>query len=429
MTTAGFDANQALPPLRQSLEAIQVEQDGKPIVVLHDQEGLNDQSVAVTLPGFLLAMMLNGQNTLADVQTGFSKATGAMVSPEEIKALISQLEKSDLLETPAVQEKRKNILKQFMSATTRKAVHGGGAYPENLLELASFMGKFFQDAQGPGKQLSSAPLGVPPVGLIAPHIDLHRGGAAYAWAYQALSETPPPDVIVSLGVAHMSPNSPWVFTKKDYETPYGPMKVHNGLYDELASALWYNPVADEWVHRREHSLEFQALWLKYLWKEKAPAWVPILCSSFDRFCTDRAPSTVTSVDEALLKMGGILKAHQDKGLKVLVLAGVDLAHVGPRFGDELQLGPELEKKVEGEDRISLDHAMKLEADKFYMSVVADDHWRKVCGLSATYSGLRLISALAPDSRGKLLSYGQAPDPMGGLVSFASAVFPRTSLLK
>jgi hypothetical protein len=178
MTTLGFDANQALPPLRQSLEAIQVEQDGKPIVVLHDQEGLNDQSVAVTLPGFLLAMMLNGQNTLADVQSGFSKATGALISPEEIKALISQLEKSDLLETPAVQEKRKNILKQFIASSTRKAVHGGGAYPGNLLELAAFMGKFFQDSKGPGKQLVSNPLGAPPVGLIAPHIDLHRGGPA-----------------------------------------------------------------------------------------------------------------------------------------------------------------------------------------------------------------------------------------------------------
>ena len=77
-----LDHTTPLPPLRQSLEAVQIEQDGKPLVVLHDQEGLNDQSVAVTLPGFMVAMMLNGHNTLADVQNAFSKATGSLISPE-----------------------------------------------------------------------------------------------------------------------------------------------------------------------------------------------------------------------------------------------------------------------------------------------------------------------------------------------------------
>jgi len=56
--------------------------------------------------------------------------------------------------------------------------------------------------------------------------------------------------------------------------------------------------------------------------------------------------------------------------------------------------------------------------------VAGDHWRRVCGLSSLYTGLRLIKELggASASPGRLLAYGQAPDPAGGLVSFASALF-------
>ena len=109
----------------------------------------------------------------------------------------------------------------------------------------------------------------------------------------------------------------------------------------------------------------------------------------------------------------------------MVLAGVDLSHVGPRFGDEGEITPELEKSIEAEDRKSLERAVNLDADEFYMSVVADGHWRRVCGLSALYTALRLIGSLTPDGSrpGKLLTYGQSPDPMGGIVSYAGAIFP------
>jgi len=42
----------------------------------------------------------------------------------------------------------------------------------------------------------------------------------------------------------------------------------------------------------------------------------------------------------------------------------------------------------------------------------------VCGLTATYTALRLLEGAA----GSLKRYGFAPDPAGGIVSFASAVF-------
>jgi len=169
------------------------------------------------------------------------------------------------------------------------------------------------------------------------------------------------------------------------------------------------------------------LWLKYLWRDKTPNWVPILCSSFTNFCPDRPPSSVATIEDAILGMGEILKKRVKSGQNVLILAGVDLAHVGPRFGDEEKLGPELDQRIESEDRKSLDLAMKLEADKFYMSMVSDGHWRKVCGLSALYTGLRLIKGMTDGKiqEGRLLTYGLADDPLGGVVSFASAIFPQS----
>ena len=395
------------------------------MIVLRDQEGITHSSVAVSVGGFLAATLLNGRSTLPEIQSAFTKATGTVLSASEIQGLVAQLEKADMLETTGLQEKRKKVVQDFISSKTRPAQFVGSGYPKEPLDLALHLGKYFKDPKGPQKELPSSPvLPAPPLGLISPHIDFERGGPAYAWAYQALAQSPAPDLIVALGVAHMSPNSPWVMTRKDYETPYGPMKVDASLYSDIAKSLWYDPLADEAVHRTEHSLEFQALWLKYIWRDNTPPWVPILCSSFESYASDRAPSAIESIETALKNIGAMLKKRRDQGQKILILAGVDLAHVGRRFGDEMELTPEVRSRVETEDKKSLELAMKLEADPFYMSVVADGHWRKVCGLSAIYSSLRLLKGMAPDIKeGQQLTYGQADDPMGGVVSFTSAIFP------
>jgi AmmeMemoRadiSam system protein B len=300
----------------------------------------------------------------------------------------------------------------------------GKAYPKDPLELAVMLGKYFKDPKGPGKELaSSAVKGSSLVGLVSPHIDFERGGPLYAWSYQALSECPRPDVIVAIGVAHSSPNSPWVLTKKEFETPYGPLKVDDALYKDIAASLWYTPTEEEAAHRLEHSLEFQALWLKYLYRENTPTWVPILCSSFDRFCPDRAPSTIDTIETALVAMGRAIQKQKSMGRNVLILAGVDLSHVGPRFGDEKEMNPDLKNKIEQEDKASLDLFFKGQWDDFYLSVVKEKHWRKWCGLSALYTAGRLIQYSQGDELADrhMLAYGQADDPLGGVVSFASGV--------
>jgi MEMO1 family protein len=418
-----FEPGSPLPPLRQDIEVIPYEHEGKPVFLLSDPEADSDRALALSPAGMAVASLLDGARTGEQIAADLSREMGALLTAATILGVVKQLDAAGLLETESAHARRRARLDDFLKAATRKAMfQGRGGYPSAPLELAAFIGGFFRHAKGPGRPLPETPSQPQAVGLVSPHIDLNRGGPAYAWAYGALADTPAPDVIVALGVAHASPNSPWAFTRKAYETPYGPMTVAEDLYKEIAESLWYNPLDDEWVHRREHSLEFQALWLRYLWRERAPSWVPILCSSFERFAEDRPPSTVPTVEQAIKAVGEIL-AKRAKRQRVLVLAGVDLAHVGPRFGDEIELSPEVEKKIEAEDRLSLDRALALDADGFYASVVKDGHWRKVCGLSALYTSVRLISAISGgQARGRLLAYDQAADPAGGVVSFASALY-------
>ncbi len=403
-------------------------EDGQDVFVLRDLEELTDKPLALSGGGMMLVSLLDGQRTATQISVLFKKSSGADIGVEVVLDLTRALDESGYLETPAIAEKRAQTLAAFKASPRRPAVFAGPSYPAEPKALAAALDAFTTADKGPGKARDNGSRRAAPLGLVAPHIDFGRGGPAYAWAYQALAERTPPDVIVGLGVAHVSPDSPWTFTPKDYETPFGPMKVDAELYNDLASKVWYDPRADEWVHKNEHSLEFQAVWLRRLWGDKTPPWVPILVSTFERFGEDKIPSQVPTLEKALKDLGAVVRAHRDRGRKVMVLCGIDLAHVGPRFGDDLELTPELEKRIETEDRKSLVDAMASDADGFYRSVVADEHWRKVCGLSSLYTGLRLIKDLqdgAP-APGRLLTYGQAPDPAGGIVSFASAVFDAKS---
>lgn len=97
---------------------------------------------------------------------------------------------------------------------------------------------------------------------------------------------------------------------------------------------------------------------------------------------------------------------------------VDLAHVGPRFGDPEPNTEEALRDVEGADRSMLESVMEGDPIGFYGAVSFDGDSRRICGLSAIYTFLRAL----PGVRGRLLRYSQWPDSAGA-VSFCAAVFP------
>ena len=103
--------------------------------------------------------------------------------------------------------------------------------------------------------------------------------------------------------------------------------------------------------------------------------------------------------------------------KVCVIAGVDLAHVGPRFGDAAQNTAASLDRVAREDRRMLEAVTASEPGAFFASVAADGDSRRICGLSPIYAFLRAL----PGSRGELLRYTQWPDPQGA-VTYCAAAF-------
>ena len=123
------------------------------------------------------------------------------------------------------------------------------------------------------------------------------------------------------------------------------------------------------------------------------------------------------------RLGAIREAVA--GRKVCIVAGVDFAHVGPVFGDDVEINQDLIQWMMAGDTRGLQTIAEGNAESFWNSVMSDGNKRHVCGLSATYAAMRLLEG----ADGRVLKYGFAPDPAGGIVSFASMAFqPRRRIV-
>jgi hypothetical protein len=106
--------------------------------------------------------------------------------------------------------------------------------------------------------------------------------------------------------------------------------------------------------------------------------------------------------------------------RVVVVAGADLAHVGPRFGDERPYDAEQRAVLEGLDRGSLERAAAMDGAGFWADVARDLDDRRVCGLAPIWS---LLQSVSGGAHGRLLHYEQTIDAEdGSIVSHAAMGF-------
>ncbi|MGC8866694.1 MAG: AmmeMemoRadiSam system protein B [Elusimicrobiales bacterium] len=402
------------PVLKQQIEIFQAEHEGKQMILLKDAEGLTEKTLLMPAETVVLLELFNGKNSVRDIQSTILRTTGELVSESEITDFIKQLEDSYFLEGEKTNELRRKIYEEFKKSNVRKAIHKGLSYPDNILELSVFMSRFLRIDEKIIPNSRS-------YGLIVPHIDILRGGRVYSNGYGRLLNSEIPDVVIAFGTSHRGGNSPLIMTKKSYETPYGNIETDIELYMKFKEVLWYEPDDEEILHKNEHSLEFQALWLKYIWREKTPKWLPILTSNYERFAVDIPPSSIENIERMFRDVEKII-SELSRNKRVMVIAAADFSHIGPRFGDEINITQEIKAEIERKDKEKISHILNLDPDGFYISVISEKNSSKICGLSSIYAALRAIKSIEGDKKPTLLDYAQADDPFGGFVSFASIVF-------
>ena len=408
----------ALPPLRY-VDAVRVDHEGDTYVVLHDPEGYVEQELMVSGPAFFIAAHLDGANDIAEIQVAFARQYGIAAEAAEIHGVVAQLEQAGYLASAPYFALKSRVEGAFQRSPERPAYLAGKSYPADPAALRHMIDGFFTREKGPGEMPGRVPGTGPCLScLIVPHIDFHRGGHAYGHGYLRLYRHGPPKTVLLFGVAHCGVPAPFVLTRKAFDTPLGAVPVDRHAVDTLASACDGDPFAHEIVHRTEHSIEFQAVMLAYLYGTNVSI-VPVLCSAFSDDPEVDKPGELAEVRRFVDACRDIVAAAPDT---TTVIAGADLAHVGARFGDAFEIDDVVVRRVAERDAEDLAHASALRPEAFYASVMKDKNARRVCGLNCIYAALHSVSSTS--APGTILRYDYAHDPAGGIVSFAAGAFPR-----
>ena len=183
-----------MPPLRlAALDIFPVPADGQRLFCLRDRSDPSSAPLVVSEEALRLACLLNGERSLKAVSIAFLLQTGVQLSERQIAEFVERLDEASLLDSDAFRSRLEQQRRAFLERPTRPAIHAGAAYPASRAELEPFLDGFFTSPDGPGGP-PAAPIGRVARALIAPHIDLHRGGPTYAWTYRALAECEPADI-------------------------------------------------------------------------------------------------------------------------------------------------------------------------------------------------------------------------------------------
>jgi MEMO1 family protein len=411
-------------PKLRSVEAFPFEQDGKTLVCLKDPLNFAEP-LGLSPLGYFILSQINGRNSYADIQAAYAKQFGSFLTSDDLDSFVVMLDQRYYLQSERFRDHRAMVISEFRRLPTRAPAHVGGVYKPDAAELVRQLDGYFVAPAGPGEPEPQKNCSTPKA-IVAPHIDFHRGGPAYAWAYSSLAEGEGADLYIVLGTSHCGGQTPYILTLKDFETPLGLVETDKTFVKGLQSGVDEDCFVDEYLHRGEHSLEFQILFLKYIAQKRAALTgqpekpfkiVPILVSSFHaEVMRSSAPEENPPVGKFLTTLRRL--AERETG-RVCFVAGVDLAHVGQQFGDSEPVTEEFLKWVEREDRELVDRLAQLDAPGFFKAIAKDQDRRRICGFSPLYSLIQLLDG----ARGNHLKYSQAFTPeTGSAVTFTSLIF-------
>jgi AmmeMemoRadiSam system protein B len=400
-----------LPKLRNRLEAIPIRRGRELYIALRDLEGLNPETLLLSPQAYFLVTLMDGSNSAVDIQAAYMRRFGDILYKENLDGLLQKLDTHFFLENENSRGRMQQLITEFHNQPTRPAYHAGLSYENKGDDLQVQLKSFFAPENGgPGEPNPIEPRKTI-AGLIAPHIDLRSGGPCFAYAYKALVEANAVHTCVVLGTGHEPLRQHFALCRKDFETPLGAVVVDKEFIGELSSRCRRDLFADEFAHRREHTIEFQTLFLRLLLPKVRI--VPILCSFGVEELEQRR-------DDLEYTVQALKETVYNYPHPVCLLSSVDLAHIGPRYGDSFRPhGGTVREHREADLRL-LEIISNADAETFATTLIRERNRRRICGLPPLYT---MLKTLGREVEAELLRYDYTPvDNEGSFVTFASVAF-------
>jgi MEMO1 family protein len=394
------------PRARRDLEFFPLSHQGRPMILVRDRLELVAAGTGFSPELLPVLELLDGARSAEDLCRELSALRGgAPVSLEELPPFLEELDAAGLLETRRYREKRAEVASAFAQSPVRRPAFAGQAYPGEPQALVRFLDDI----------LSAAPKHRPSGrirAVVAPHIDPEAGRTAYAAAYGVLRGAKPRRVVV-LGVGHQILGGLFCLTDKTHATPLGEVPVDAEAVARLRRAGGAAVAPDDLPHRVEHSVEFQAVFLRHV-LEGDFSLVPILCGATRGLLAEASRPAFLEAAGPFLAALVELVADPD----TLVVAGVDLCHIGVKFGHALPAA-RLEKAALAHDEALLSRLCAGDAAGFWAESARVRDAYNVCGFTA----LAVLAELGLPGPGTVLGHDILREPpTQSAVTFAAAAF-------
>jgi AmmeMemoRadiSam system protein B len=402
-----------LARLRPTLDFMPSPVPEKPGLLIRDPFYFSDATLII--PPVLVESLtyFDGQHSSLDLREHLVRLTGDLDVSGLEQHLIDMLSGAGFLEDEKFFRRKEGAERAFANAPVRESVHAGTGYPDNPTELTSTLQGYLQ-----GHAAASANAS-PVRAIAAPHVSPFGGIDSYRAAYASLTPADADKTFVILGTSHYGHPDRFGLTRKAFATPFGETSTNLALVDEIARAAGDGVLMEDYCHSIEHSIEFQVVFLQHLFGANVKV-LPILCGAFSRGMKSGAqPDDDAAVRRAIGALGDIAAREGDRLLWVL---GVDMAHMGRRYGDQFKAiadQGEMEE-VARRDRLRIERVEQGDAPGFWEQVREnrgnDD--LKWCGSAPIYTFLRAM----PDISGSLVHYQQWNIDPQSVVSFGGMRF-------
>jgi AmmeMemoRadiSam system protein B len=384
---------------------------GQQVLSLRDPLRLSAGSALVPHAITPLLALCDGTRDLAALRLGFLLRTGISLLPSQVEALIQALDEALLLDNHRFRSALQQALETYRSAPCRPLALAGEVYPEDVAQLLSTLDEYSQQATAPGEN----PRGRV-VGVISPHIDFARGWRTYAKTWQmARSAVEEAELVILLGTDHGGSPGSLTLTRQSYATPWGTLPTDIELVDHLAGILGQDRAfAEEMHHIGEHSIELTTVWLHYIAGGKPKRLLPVLCGPHEPL--------LTSTDGDTARIWRALEFLAEKAAQpgTLVVAGGDLSHVGPTFGDPapFDLAGKFHVRLSDEQWLTAVCSGDSNLLKHYILQHGDP--TRICGAAP----IHFMVSILQKAQGQVVAYEQCPadEEFGSLVSVAGVLF-------
>lgn len=406
-------------PRMRRLVLMPVRDGERELILVSDPMGIMPGQPVLGIESLAILQLLDGTVSLTDITAAVMRESKDLRVGNMVRDFVAQLDELLMLESPRFERALEALRVDYRRLEIRASAFDGHSYPAERAELEAFLDAHFVEADRRRTE-AGEPAPAPtarPRALLAPHLDPRREGVLMARAFLELGpEQAVPLRVVVFGTGHQMAGDMLALTRKTFQTPLGKVPCDTAFVDRVAAALGEGAYRSEYIHRDEHSIEFQVLYLQRRLGNRPWTLVPILCGGFYTLLDEgRTPREEPAV-EALIK--AVRDAEAALGGPTLHVAGVDLSHVGPRFGDP-RLDDASRTAVRAMDEAALAAAAAGDADGWFRTIAEQDDATRICGYAPAYVMLRC----AEPGAGRRLGYAQSEEPDSSIVSVAALAWP------